>query len=241
MSFRRVFLLIVSFFVMIQFCICQENVNSESAILFHGIVMDNSTFVPVSNTQISINRAFSAASNTDGTFAIYVERNDTVLFKHLGYKPVFWLVSDTLRGNEFVAGIYLPGDTVSIGEVVIVPRYNNLRYEIMNSPSKVPSTMQNAKYNVAISAYQGRTTTGKLNDPSSNYGVIRQQQKVYAQERGGIPSDKIAGISPFMLVPAAYLLIHGLPQKPAAMEKTMTKDEIDQIQKKYFELEKQRK
>ncbi len=214
--------------------------NSGSGILFHGIVMDKGTYVPVSNTQISINREFSAVSSTDGTFAIYVGKNDTVLFKHIGYKPVFWFVGDTLRGNDFMAGIYLPGDTLNIGEVIIVPRYNNIRYEIMNAPSKVPSTMQNAKYNVAISAYQGRTTTGKLGDPSSNYGVIRQRQKVYAQEKGGIPSDKIAGISPFMLLPAAYLLIHGLPGKPAAMEKSLTKDEIDQIQKRYFEMEKRK-
>jgi hypothetical protein len=222
---------------MIQFCHCQES-STGFRILFHGIVMDKSTFSPLSNTQISVNKVFSAVSNTDGTFSFYVYKNDTVLFKQLGYKSVSWLVSDTLKGNEFVAGIYMPADTVSIGEVIIVPRNNNLRYEIMNSPSKIPSTMDNARYNVAISAYQGRTTTGKLGDPSSNYGLIRQQQKVYAQERGGIPSDKIAGFSPMMILPAAYLLIHGLPEKPGAMEKRLTKEEIEKIQKKYLEIKK---
>lgn len=95
--------------------------------------------------------------------------------------------------------------------------------------------MNNARYNVAISGYQGRTTTGKLGDPSSNYGLLRQQQKINAYERGGIPSDMISGINPFLLVPAAYLLIHGLPEKTAPMEKKLTNQEIEQINEKYLE------
>lgn len=237
MSVRRILLVVVSFFLMIQFCFCQES-GTGFKILFHGIIMDKSTFSPISNTQISVNRTFSAVSNEDGTFSLYVYKNDTVLFKQLGYKSVFWFVSDTLKGNDFVTGIYLPADTVSIGEVIIVPRNNNLRYQIMNSPSKVPGTMENARYNVAISAYQGRTTTGKLGDPASNYGLIRQQQKVYAQERGGIPSSQIAGFSPLMILQAAYLIFHGLPEKPDPMKKTLTKEELEQIQKKYFEMNK---
>jgi hypothetical protein len=101
--------------------------------------------------------------------------------------------------------------------------------------------MDNARYNVAISAYQGRTTQGKLGDPSANYDLIRERQKVNAYEKGGIPSDKIAGISPFLLVPAAYLLIHGVPEKTAPLEQKLTDQELDQIQKKYFESFKHQK
>jgi hypothetical protein len=101
--------------------------------------------------------------------------------------------------------------------------------------------MDNARYNVAISAYQGRTTQGKLGDPTTNYDLIRQRQKVNAYEKGGIPSDKIVGISPFLLVPAAYLFIHGVPEKTAPLEQKLTDQELDQIQKKYFESLKHQK
>jgi hypothetical protein len=241
MSLRRIFLLILAMGLMIQSCFCQESKNSGLRILFHGIIKDKDSFAPVRDAQISINKSFSAVSDTDGTFSINVYRNDTVVFKHLGYKSVSWFVGDTLKGNEFAAGIYLPADTVSIGEVIIVPRNNNLRYQIMNSPSKVPANMENARYNVAISAYQGRTTTGKLGDPASNYGLLRQQQKTNAQEKGGIPSSQMVGLSPLMLVQAAYLLLNGLPEKPGAMGKAISKEELDQIQKKYFEQESQKK
>jgi hypothetical protein len=232
---KRIFLFIVSFYLMVNTCFCQQKVTTGSTILFHGIVMDASTLTPISNTQILINNAFSYLSNTDGMFSFYVLRKDTILFKHLGYKATEWIVSDSLKGTEFNTGIYLHTDTLSIGEVIIVPHFNNLRSEIMNAPSKVTPEMDNARYNVAISGYQGRTTTGKLGDPASNYGLLRQKQNIDAYEKGGIPSDMISGINPFLLVPAAYLLIHGLPERPAPMEKKLSNQEIEQINEKYLE------
>ncbi len=232
---KRILLFVVLIYLTASTGFCQQTGNKGSTILFHGIIMDAGTLAPVSNTQILINNAFSYVSNSDGTFGFYVYRGDTVKFKHLGFKTTLWLVSDSLKGNEFNAGIFMHSDTVSIGEVIIVPHLSNLRAEIMNAPSKEPATMNNARYNVAISGYQGRTTTGKLGDPSSNYGLLRQQQKINAYEKGGIPSDMISGINPFLLVPAAYLLIHGLPERAAPMEKRLTNQEIEQINEKYLE------
>lgn len=220
--------------------ICQEKNNSGSGFVFHGIIMDANTLSPVSNTQILINNSFSEVSGADGTFSLYVMGNDTVKFSHLGYRQVFWIVSDTLSGREFAAGIYMRTDTVSIGEVIIVPRFNNLKSQILNSPSKIPSTMENARYNVAISAYQGKTTTGSLGDPEANYNLIHKRQGIAAYEKGGIPSDAIAGFSPLILIPAAYMLLHGMPEKPAPYQKKLTQDELDQIKELYKDLLKEK-
>jgi len=238
---KRIFFLILSVCIIFRTGICQEKENTGTRILFHGLVMDASTFSPVSKSQIMINRSFSSVSGEDGTFAFYVNRNDTVVFRSLGYKSTIFYVSDTLKGREFISGIFMHTDTLSIGEVVIVPRYTNLKSELLNPRSKTPSIMDNARYNVAVSAYQGRTTQGKLGDPSANYEHLRQKQKVDAFEKGGIPSDRIIGISPLLLIPAAYLLIHGVPEKPAPLTPQLTDSEIDQIQKKYLETLRQRK
>jgi hypothetical protein len=232
---KRILLFVVLIYLTASIGFCQQIGNKGSTILFHGIIMDASTLAPLSFAQIYINNTSSFISHSDGTFGFYVSRNDTVKFQHIGYKTTLWLVSDSLKNREFIAGIFMHPDTVSIGEVIIVPRLSNLRSEIMNAPSKEPPTMNNARYNVAISGYQGRTTTGKLGDPSSNYGLLRQQQRINAYEKGGIPSDMISGINPFLLVPAAYLLIHGLPEKAAPMERDLTNQEIEQINEKYLE------
>jgi hypothetical protein len=106
-----------------QACFAQETDNNGVRILFHGVVMDANTLTPLSNSQILINREFTSVSGIDGTFAFFVNKNDTVFFRHLGYKSTIMHVSDTLVGKDFVAGIYMKSDTVNIGEVVIVPRF----------------------------------------------------------------------------------------------------------------------
>ena len=215
--------------------------NTDVRMLFHGVVMDASTLSPLANSQITINRSFSSLSQGDGTFSFRVNRKDTVVFSLLGYRPAIFYVSDTLSGSEFVAGIYMKTDTLSIGEVVIVPRIRNLRSEIMNSRSVARPEFENAKYNLEVTAYQGKMGQNKLGDPASNYELLRRRQRINAYEKGGIPSDRILGFSPLMLIPAAYLLMHGLPEKPASFKPELTDQELDQIHKKYLETLNQRK
>jgi hypothetical protein len=224
---------------MIQICctagFSQVQGPGEGRFVISGVVRDVSTTDPLPNTQIFIRRSFISASEKDGTFAVSVSRGDTLVFRLLGYQPAYLYVSDTLSGKEFLAGVYMKTDTLSIGEVIIVPRPVNLRTEIFKPPAAPNQEMENAKYNMAVSAYQGKMSVGKLGDPASNYSVVHQQMRTYAFEKGTIPSDRIVGFSPLMLVNAAYLLISGFPQKPAAMKPDLTRQELEQLHQKYLE------
>ncbi len=232
---KRIFIIILLICIIIQSGLCQEKGNAGTRILFSGLVMDANSLSPLSNSQIIINRAFSSVSGSDGTFAFYVRKNDTIIFRSLGYKSTVLYVGDTLAGREFIIGIYMTGDTLSIGEVVIISRLANIKSEILNTESKTPAIIENARYNVAVSSYQGRNSQNRLGNPAANYEFLRQSQKVNAYERGGIPSDKMIGISPLLLIPATYLLIHGLPEKPAPLTPQLTNQEVNQIHKKYME------
>jgi hypothetical protein len=218
----------------------QENEKPGLRILFRGLVLDASDLAPLPNTQIMVNRLFSSVSDHDGSFSFYANRSDTIVFRMLGYKQENLKLNDTLSGQEFIAGIYMQRDTMLIGEVVIIPRYVNLKSDILNSPNKTPATFDNARYNVAVSAYQGKTTAGKLGDAQDNYAALKQKQKISAFERGGIASENIAGLNPFILIPAAYLLLKGLPEKPPAYKTHISESEVDQINNAYLELQKQR-
>ena len=213
----------------------QVNINKSQGILFRGLIQDASSLSPVPNSQIFINNNLAAVSNEEGSFVFYVSREDTVVFNSLGYKSFIFIVSDTLRGSEFNAGIFLHTDTVEIGEVIILPRRPDLRSEIMNAPPRESGIMDNARSNVAISAYQGRTSQAQLGDPVDNYAALRQKQKVMAFERGGIPSDQIAGLNPLLIVPAAWLLIKGFPEKPSPLKSQLTSSEVDEIHRIYLE------
>jgi hypothetical protein len=236
---KRISVFFILSVFLIQSGFCQEK-ETGSRILFHGIMMDASSLTPISNSQILINNSLTSVTGTNGTFSLYVNRKDTVLFKHLGYKPTSMFVSDTLAGLEYAAGIYMQSDTLMIGEVVIVPRFTNLRSEIMK-PRRIPPTLENARYNVAMSGYQGRTTQGQLGDPATNYSLLRQRLKTDAYEKGEIPSDMIGGINGLFLLPAAYLLLRGSAEGPSPIERPLTQDELAQIQKIYIESLKQQK
>jgi hypothetical protein len=213
----------------------QESANHGSKMFFQGIVMEKKKETPLQATQIFVNRAFSSVSNENGRFAFYAGKKDTITFRLLGFKPAYFYIGDTLTGRDFVAGIYLSADTVLIDEVVILPRLSNLKADMFSSRSEASRQTQNASNNLALSAYQARITQSKLGDPALNYEVIRQRQKEEAFTKGQIPSDRMVGLSPLMLIPAAYLLLHGLPEKPAQFQPNLTEQEVNEIHRRYME------
>jgi hypothetical protein len=233
---KNYFLLIFCYIFFSASCFCQDIKNAGAKILFHGLVLDAKSESPLTNSQIVINGSFYSVTDNDGRFTFYVNKDDTVIFSRLGYKPSVLYVSDTLTGKEFIAGIFMNSDTLSIGEVVIVPRITNLKSEILNPRTPVNPQIEYAKDNLAVSAYQGRVTQGRMGDPSTNYVVLAHKRRMDAYSKGMIPSDQIAAISPLMLIPAVYLLIHGLPQKPPPFQPRLTEQEINQIHKKYMEI-----
>ena len=136
---KRGSLILFSFFVLTCHGFSQGYGREGGLILFHGIVMDAKTESPLEGSQVTINRSFASVSDVEGKFAFYVNRNDTVVFSRLGYKSAMLLVSDTLTGKEFIAGIYLHTDTLSIGEVIIVPRLTNLKSELLRPRAEASS------------------------------------------------------------------------------------------------------
>ncbi|OFY61066.1 MAG: hypothetical protein A2V50_06875 [Bacteroidetes bacterium RBG_19FT_COMBO_42_10] len=232
---KRYYSVILFFFFAVSSLYGQVLKDSDTRILFHGLVLDANSLNPLPGSQIMINSSFSSISDDEGKFAFYVRRGDTVIFRMLGYKSTVLNIRDTLTGREFVAGIYMNADTLSIGEVVIIPRYSNLRSEMFSSRPETNFAIENAKYNLEVSSYQGRIGQSRLGDPSINYEILRQQQRNDAYTKGQIPSDRIVGISPLMLIPATYLLMNGLPERPSPLKPQLTEQEVDQIHRKYLE------
>lgn len=238
---KRILLVILIVVSSINICFSQKGMQGAVPILFRGVMLDASSHTRLGSSQIVINRSRSAISAEDGTFSFYAYKKDTILFSMLGYKPASLIVNDTLSGNEFLTGVYLETDTLLIGEVIIVPKFTNLKAEIMNPRITSDARLENARSNISIASYQGRTGQAKFGDPGVNYEFLRQKQKIDAYERGGIPSDKILGLSPLMLIPAAYLLLHGLPERPAPPKPQISSKDLDELQKKYMESLRNRK
>jgi hypothetical protein len=238
---KRIILIVLLVLFAKNISYSQKKVEGSGTILFRGIVLDASTQATLSGSQIFINRNRTAAGFPDGTFSFYASKKDTIVFSMLGYKSTKMIVSDTLTGSEFLTGVYLETDTLLISEVIIVPKLTSLKAEMMNPNVAVDSKIENARSNISIVSYQGRTGQLKLGDPAINYEILRQRQRVEAYEKGGIPSDKILGLSPFMLIPAAYLLFHGLPEKPEPPKPQISAKDLEELRQLFIYSRNKRK
>jgi hypothetical protein len=224
-----------------QFCFSQKIPGGSTPVLFRGVVMDASSQERLPGSKIVINRSRSVAGAEDGTFSFYAFKKDTVVFSLLGFKPASLIISDTISGKEFLTGVYLESDTLLLGEVIILPRLDYLKGEMMNPKLSSDQALENAVSNITIASYVGRTTEAKMGDARTNYDVLRTKMKYDAYERGGIPSDKILGLSPLLLIPAAYMLIKGVPEIPEAPKAHVSTKDINELQTLYREFKKKRK
>jgi hypothetical protein len=204
-------------------------------ILFRGVVIDAVSQERLPGSDILVNRKMSAISAEDGTFSFYAYKKDTIKFSMLGYKALTLLVNDSLSGSEFLTGVYLETDTTLLGEVIIVPKIANLKAEMINPKLRNDPQLENAVSNISTASYVGRTTPAKLGDPIANYSYLKQKNKMDAFERGGIPSDRMLGLSPFLLIPAAYLMIKGVPEIPPPPKAQISKKDMDELRKRFTE------
>jgi len=193
-----------------QAAFCQQ----PGPILFHGVVFDDSTRQPLPDAHWIVSGRSAGAADSRGMFSLYAHRNDTVTFTCIGYRHFTMTVQDTLRAREYTAGIYLTGDTTMIPAVVIIPRLGNIRAEIMSERPTQNQEVINATNNLRMAVYQGLTNAPELGDPTTNYELLRQKQRMDAYEKGQIPSSQMVGLSPFTLIPLIYMLAVGPPEDP---------------------------
>ncbi|MCD4769019.1 MAG: carboxypeptidase-like regulatory domain-containing protein, partial [Bacteroidales bacterium] len=192
-----------------------QKIGPGDLVLLHGVVMDASSLQGLPNVHYIVNNDYGGISGTDGKFSMFLERMDTIVFSYLGYQNVTFILSDTLRGDKFVAGIFLKSDTLSIGEVIVFPRLGDLRSEFRSTTGQISPELVNARHNLEILTYQGLNTSAPLDDPQANYDILKRKQIINAYEKGAIPSDKMIELNFISIIPAGiYLIVNGLPEKP---------------------------
>jgi len=183
-------------------------------ILFHGVILDAGTGQPLPDAHYSVRGRAAGAADNRGMFSLYARWYDTITFTCVGFREYSITVQDTLRAKEYTAGIYLTGDTTMIPAVIVIPRLGNIRAEIMAERPTSNQEIINASNNLRMAVYQGLTTQPELGDPVTNYELLRQKQRMEAYEKGQIPSGKILGLSPLILIPVLYRLASGPPEDP---------------------------
>lgn len=210
----------------------QQKVVEKAAIQVHGVVVDAQTEAAIPNVQYTLfGRGGGGVTDAFGQFLLFAYKGDSIEFRMVGYKPSLLRMTDSHNLSGYLVLIAMVSDTLSVGEVVILPQVPDLR-TMANTPTILDSRQyENARSNLAMSVHQGLTGTPKLTDSRDFYEVLREQHKTEAYEKGGIPSDKMVALSPFMLIPAYYLLMNGFPDDPKAPAEKISNRDLERLRK----------
>ncbi|HCC69654.1 MAG TPA: hypothetical protein DEQ09_00660 [Bacteroidales bacterium] len=228
----RVNIILIILLINISFLSAQQK-EEEGFILIQGVVFDAKNMKPLPNTHYILNELFGNVTDEKGEFSIYIRGDDTIRFSYVGYRDFLFIPGDTLKGKLFTAGIFLQSDTLSIGEVIVVPRIPNLRTEILANKPVVSSEERNARNNIAASAFEGVHTRGELGDPATNFELLKRKQIHEAYEKGAIPSDRMVGIN-FLAIPAAIIYFSkGSNKRPEPPPPLIPQKEIDRMKEIY--------
>jgi len=206
----------------------------DKPIRLSGIVVDKQTQELLVNSHYIINNKRGGVVDASGRFAIFGMVNDTIIFSYVGYKDVVVVVSDTLRRDNYLVGIFMPRDTILLDEVVILPRLGSLKSEISALSSTQDLNNLNAVNNLNMAAFTGISRNIQWSDADAQYKYVSNQIKMRAMEQGMVASDEIvafnlaAGI-PFLII---YYLKGG-PRAPERPEVILSQPELERMMRAF--------
>ncbi|MDT8400252.1 MAG: hypothetical protein RQ743_01040 [Bacteroidales bacterium] len=229
---QRIYITLLSLLLCFSALTAQQKAQ-DKYILLQGIVMDALSLDPLPNVHYVLNEILGNVTDEEGEFALYIRKDDTVRFSHIGYRDFIFVPGDTLAGNYFMAGIFMQSDTTALGEVIVVPKIPNPRTGILLDQQELAPELRNARNNIAASAYLGLHSQEQLGAPSANYELLKRKQMLDAYEKGAIPSDRMIGLN-LLTIPAAVLYFSkGLPERPPPPRPAITRQEIDRMKELY--------
>jgi hypothetical protein len=214
----------------------QDVAKDTRLLLLTGLVIDAKSGQHLSNVQYYNRLAGGGVTNSEGQFSMFASPGDTIEFRMVGYKPSFLSIDRSHSAREYLVLVPMMTDTLEIGEVLVMPRIGDLRSIAEGASVNDTRQYENARGNINISVHQGLTGTSRMGDPSVNYEMLRKKQTYDAYEKGGIPSDRMIAVSPLLIVPALYLLMNGMPEKPSAPHPQLSYKDIERLKNAYREM-----
>ncbi|MPQ45878.1 hypothetical protein GCQ56_02550 [Marinifilum sp. N1E240] len=164
------------------------------SIFFTGAVMDQKELTTLPYAHYKVNTKQAGTSNAFGRFSFWVNSGDTIRYSYVGYQDVNLIVSDTLKQETYLFGVFMTKDTVALQEVLILPRFGNFKEAFINAKVNTPEYVR-AKNNVNSATYQALTTRPEKMDAKANTDLLINQHVVESQNKTMVPTEMVAGLS----------------------------------------------
>ena len=111
------------FILLIFLCLGLRGQDTNDRDIFvTGVICDRDSVQPLPDAIYRFGQVVRGVDN-QGRFFVHVKVGDTLYFSHVGFEPVRIVVSDTLKKDDYLLGIFMVRDTIQLAEVVVLPRF----------------------------------------------------------------------------------------------------------------------
>lgn len=200
--------------------------NVPDSIQIAGAVYDAESVSILPNSTLYYQGRFYSPSR-DGHYSLMVRKGDIVRFLHLGYKDAQVVVSDSLYDQNYLFGVFLHQDTISLPEVIVVSRYERLAIQARYMPVIMSPQMINANQNLRKSTYVALTTAPLRMDAEMNQSMVISEKTSDIVYRGMISPERILGIGSNQLQVIMKNLSENDKERRRTDRAPMTKSEVD--------------
>jgi hypothetical protein len=176
-----------------------QKIRTDS-LFFTGAVMDQEELSPLPYAHYKVNNKRTGTSNAFGRFSFWVNAGDTVQYSYVGYQNVKLIISDSLKQDSYLFGVFMSKDTFALQEVLILPRFGDFREAFINAKVNTPEYVR-AKNNVNSATYEALTKRPEKMDAKANTDMLIQQHVVENEHKAMVPQDMIIGVSTLRTIP----------------------------------------
>ena len=174
---KKQILLFVSVFIFLACGTFRAQGQKEELIQFSGITITADSLNPVPFTKILI-KDKNKGTTTDmvGYFSFIAHKSDTILFNALGYKPVSFIIPDTITKNRYSLIQLMTADTLTLAAAIIFPwpTLDDFKRAFVNLD--IPDDdMTRARKNLDIAAFQMQVDNHPM-DAGANYHNYMENQ-----------------------------------------------------------------
>ncbi len=155
----------------------QRSEQDADLIQFSGVTITADSLNPVPFTKVLVTRSHKGStSDANGYFSFVAHKNDTVLFKALGYKSVSFIIPDTITKNRYSLIQLMTADTLTLPAAFIFPWPTLDDFKRAFVDTKIPDDeIEIARKNLAAYDIRVRAENYPM-DAQMNYNNFIQNQ-----------------------------------------------------------------
>ncbi len=228
----RTFLLFIC--VIFATNISRAQITNIDSLRISGVVFEQDSLHILPYSQFNIHSQ-RFTSNEQGQFSFWAKKGEIIKFSYLGFKDTYIQIEDSLDLNNYIMGVFLTRDTIQIGEVIVVPRYENLTAQARNMPLLITPDQAYAQNNIKSSTNQALTQPPLKMDREMNQDMVLREQRWGTVYKTQIPPDRTIGITSENLGTMSLFVTPRKEKIRATIDQPLNRHELDLILRIYEE------